>query len=161
MSVLVGFMAIGSPYVFSVVIAQLLGIFCLVTGVISLGLALFGKHVAHRVLGAVLAVIRIAAGVVLLMCVQSSVAVITLILAVFFVVEGVSAIFGAIKLRAQSGWVWMLLNGVAALALGVIVYLRWPSDSAAVLGLLYGINSLFWGLSLLTLGFATPKEKVA
>lgn len=161
LSILVGFFAMGSPLLFSVVIAQLLGIFALVSGVISLGLALFSKHVAHRVLDALSGLIRIAAGIALLACVASGVAVITLILAIFFMVEGVAFIIGAFKMREHAGWIWTLINGIAALVLGVMVYARWPSDSAWVLGLLYGINSLFWGASLLALGFAAPKPTAA
>jgi uncharacterized membrane protein HdeD (DUF308 family) len=161
LSIIVGFFAMGAPVLFSFVIAQFLGAFALVSGVISLALAIFSKHVAHRVLDAVLALIRIAAGVVLLMCVASSVAVITLILAVFLIIEGVSFIVGGIKMRAHAGWVWTLINGIAALVLGIMVYARWPSDSLWVLGLFYGINSIFWGVSLLMLGLGAQKPAAA
>ncbi|MFZ4682133.1 MAG: HdeD family acid-resistance protein [Terrimicrobiaceae bacterium] len=161
LSIVVGFMAIGSPYLFSAFLVQFLGAFALISGCISLALAIFSKHVAHRVLDAVLSLIRIAAGVVLLRCVASSIAVITLILAVFFIVEGVAFIVGAIKLRSHAGWIWTLINGIAALFLGVLVYARWPFDSFGVLGLLFGINSLFWGVSLLALAFGAPKAAAA
>lgn len=161
LSIFVGFFAMGAPLLFSVVIAQVLGIFALVSGSIALVLALFGKHQHHRILEAILAVIRMVVGVVLLSCIQSSIAVITLILAIFFVIEGIHAIVGAIQMRAHNGWVWSLINGLAALILGLMVWARWPSDSAAVLGLLYGINSLFWGASILALGFGTPRQPAA
>lgn len=161
LAILVGFLAMGSPFLFSFVIAQFLGVFALVSGCISLFLALFGKHAGHRVLDALLSLIRIAAGIILLRCVASSVAVITLILAIFLIIEGISFIIGAIQMREHKGWVWTLINGIAALVLGGMVYARWPSDSMWVLGLFYGINSLFWGISLLTMGLAAPKPAAA
>lgn len=161
LSVFVGFMAMSSPYFFSAFIVQFLGAFALISGCISLALAIFSKHVAHRVLDGLLALIRIAAGIVLLRCIASSIAVITLILAVFLIIEGISFIIGSFKLRAHSGWVWTLINGIAALVLGVMVYSRWPSDSLWVLGLFFGINSIFWGVSLLALGFGAPKQPAA
>jgi uncharacterized membrane protein HdeD (DUF308 family) len=157
LSIFVGFVAMGSPLLFSVVIAQLLGIFALVSGVISLFLAIFTKHSTHRVLDGLLALIRIAAGIILLRCVASSIAVITLILAIFLIIEGISFIIGAFQMRQHGGWVWTLINGIAALVLGVMVYTRWPSDSTWILGLFYGINSIFWGVSLLSMGLAAPK----
>ena len=157
LSIFVGFVAMGSPLLFSVVIAQLLGIFALVSGVISLFLAIFTKHSAHRVLDGLLAVIRIAAGIILLRCLASSIAVITLILAIFLIIEGLSFIIGSFQMRQHRGWVWTLINGIAALVLGAMVYARWPSDSAWILGLFYGINSIFWGVSLLSMGLAAPK----
>ena len=158
LSIFVGLLAIGSPLFFSVVIAQFLGAFALVSGLIALFVALFGKEVTHRLLEALFALIRIAAGVALLICVASSIAVITLIFAVFLIVEGIFLIGGAFRLRKHSGWSWTLINGIAALILGVMVYWRWPSDATWVLGLFFGINLLFSGMSLLMLGLAAPKS---
>jgi uncharacterized membrane protein HdeD (DUF308 family) len=157
-SIFVGFFAIGSPYLFTAVITTFLGAFALASGVVSLGLAIFSKHVTHRVIEAILAIIRIAAGIVILRCLASGVAVITLIIAVFFIVEGVSFIIGALKMRSHGGWVWMLISGLASLILGVMIYARWPSDSWQIIGLLYGIQSLFWGVSMLSLGFAAKPQ---
>jgi uncharacterized membrane protein HdeD (DUF308 family) len=158
LSIFVGFIAIGSPLFFSIVVAQFLGAFALISGVIALFVALFSKEVTHRLLEALFALIRIAAGVALFVCVASSIAVITLIFAVFLIVEGIFLIGGAFRLRKHSGWSWTLINGIAALILGVMVYSRWPSDSAWVLGLFFGINLLFSGMSLLMLGLAAPKS---
>ena len=157
LSIFVGFVAMGSPLIFSIVIAQFLGIFALITGIISLGLAIFGKHTPHRILEGLSGLIRIAAGIILLQCIGSGVAIITLVLAIYFAVEGVFTIVGAIQLRGHAGWVWTLINGIAALLPGLMVYYRWPADSAWVLGLLFGINSLFSGMSFLMLGLAAPK----
>ncbi|CAN5507199.1 HdeD family acid-resistance protein [soil metagenome] len=157
LSLIVGFMAMSLPQIFSQVIVQLLGAFSLVSGVISLGLAIFGKHVAHRVLSALSGIIRIAAGLALLAYVTAGVAVIVLILSVFLIIEGIVFISGGIKMHGHRGGGWMILNGVAALALGGMVYYHWPSDTGWVLGLLYGINSIFGGASLLALGLSAPK----
>lgn len=157
-SIFVGFVAIGSPLVFSIVIAQLLGIFALVSGVVSIILAIVGKNSTHRVMEAISGLIRIAAGIALLVCLASSIAVITLILAIFLAVEGAVAVVGAIQLRGNAGWIWTLINGIAAMALGIMIYYRWPNDSAAVLGTFFGIYSLFTGMSRLMLGMSAPKS---
>jgi len=80
-------------------------------------------------------------------------------LAMFFVLEGVFLAVGAIQMRSHSGWVWTLISGLAAIFLGVMIYGGWPSSSAWVLGLLFGINLIFSGTSLLALGMgARPAE---
>jgi hypothetical protein len=79
-----GFLAIGPPLFFSAVIAQFVG-------AIALFVALFGKEVTHRALEALFALIRIAAGFALFVCVASSIAVITMIFAVFLIVAGFSS----------------------------------------------------------------------
>jgi len=161
LSVLAGFIAIGSPLLFSLVIAQFLGIFALVTGVISFVVAVFGKDRTHRWLEALSGVIRIVAGIALLACLVTSVLMITLVFAIYLIVEGVFLAFASLKLRSNPGWVWTMINGIAAIVLGVMVFNRWPSDSAWVLGLLFGINMLFNGTSLLALGLAARKPSLA
>ena len=161
LSIFVGFSAMGSPLLFSLVIARFLGLFLLVSGVISLVLAIVGKHKGHRVMEALLGLIRIAAGVLLLNCLPSSVAIITLIFAIYLVAEGVSTSLTAFRMRATPGWGWMLFSGLASFILGIMVYNRWPSGSTAILGLLFGINLLLNGTSLLALGFSARKPATA
>ena len=161
LSIFVGFSAIGSPLVFSLVIAQFLALIALVSGIIALGLAIVGKHKGHRVMEALSGLIRIAAGIALLNCLATSVMVITLIFAIFLIVEGVFVSGTALTMRATPGWVWMLVSGIASLVLGVMVYNHWPSDSAAILGLFFGINLLFNGSSLLALGLAARQPSAA
>lgn len=157
LSLIVGFLAIGNPYLFSFILTQLIGAFCLVNGVISFFMALFGHGAAHRVLNAFLALLRIAFGLVLLLFVNPAVHALTLFLAAFFLTEGIFCLIGAFKMRSQNGWIWVLLNGLAALLLGIMVYAKWPNDSDWVIGLLYGINSIFAGVSLCMLGLSAPK----
>jgi len=161
LSLLVGFSAIGSPYVYSFVLARFLGIFALVSGAIALPLAIFGKNARHRILEALLAVARIVAGIILLNCLASSVVVITLILAIFLLVEGALMMGAAIGMRAHPGWIWMFLSGVGSLVIGLMVMNRWPSSSAAILGLFLGLHLVMNGASLLALAMVGPKSITA
>lgn len=147
----------GSPYLFSILIAQWLGIAALVVGVISLAMAIFGKHTGHRLAEGLSGVIRIIAGIILLRCIGSSIAIITLVLACYLAAEGVIAIIGALKLRGNAGWVWTLINGLAALVLGLMIFSRWPNQSTAILGLFFGIHLFFSGVSNLMLGISARK----
>ena len=69
LSIVVGFMAMGSPYVFSILVAQWLGIAALFIGGISLAMAIFGKHKGHRLAEGLPGVIRLIAGIILLRCI--------------------------------------------------------------------------------------------
>jgi uncharacterized membrane protein HdeD (DUF308 family) len=157
LSLLVGLVALSFPLIFSVLIVQFLGAFALASGVISLCLAAFGKNVVPRGLNAIFALVRIGAGVALLSCVRSGLNLITLVFAVYLMVEGIFSIFGAFKIREHNGWIFLLLSGIATLALGLMVYAHWPSGSARILGLFFGISLLLHGLSQLMLGLAASK----
>jgi uncharacterized membrane protein HdeD (DUF308 family) len=159
--IFVGISAIASPLLYSLVLSRFLAMLALVSGVLALGIAVFGKTTRHRVIEALSGIIRIAAGIVLLNCLATSVAVITLIFAIFLIVEGVFLSVAAFTIRSTPGWVWQLISGLGSLFLGVIVYNHWPSDSIAILGLYFGITLLLNGSSLLALGLSSRKPATA
>jgi len=157
LSLVVGLLALSSPLLFSFLIVRLLGAFALASGLISLFAAVFGKDVVPRGLNAIFALVRIGAGVALLSCVRSGLNLITLVFAVYLMVEGIFSIFGAFKIREHKGWTFMLLSGIATLVFGLMVYAHWPSGSAWILGFFFGINLLFHGFSQLMLGLSASK----
>jgi uncharacterized membrane protein HdeD (DUF308 family) len=157
LSLVVGFLALSSPILFSFLIVRLLGVFALVSGVISLLIAIFGKDVAPRWLNAVFALVRIVAGLALLYCIPSGLRVLTLVFAVFLMVDGAFGILGAFKIRAQKGWIVLLFNGVITLVLGLMVYAHWPTGSVWILGFFFGISLLCHGFALLRLGLSASK----
>ena len=157
LSLIVGFLALSSPILFSFLIVRLLGVFALVSGVISLLIAIFGKDVAPLWFNAVFALVRIVAGLALLYCIPSGLRVLTLVFAVFLIVEGLLGIFGALKIRRQKGWIFLLLNGAVTLVLGLMVYSHWRTGSVWILGFFFGISLLFHGFALLMLGLSAPK----
>ncbi|MBV9391846.1 MAG: DUF308 domain-containing protein [Verrucomicrobia bacterium] len=156
LSIFVGLLALGSPLLFSLMLVQFLGIFALVSGVISLVVAIFGKGVVSRGLSAFFAVIRIAAGVILLYCIPSGLNLITLIFAAYLMVEGIFSIFGAFRIRQHRGWIFMLINGIITLAFGVMVYVHWPTGAAWILGFFLGLSLFFHGLWQLIIALSAP-----
>ena len=154
LSVLVGIFAIGAPNIFSIVLTQLLGALCLVTGAISIFHAVFGKSSPHRFLSSLSAVIRIAAGSALLFFPVAGVAALTLIVAAVFLSEGIVCIVTSFQMRANPAWIWLLLDGIVALILGGMIYSKWPLDAAWIVGLLFGIQSLFSGSAMLAMGLS-------
>jgi uncharacterized membrane protein HdeD (DUF308 family) len=158
---LVGFAAMALPVLFTAVLVRFLAIFILVSGVISLGMALVGKHKNYRLLEILSGIIRIAAGIVLLSCLKSGALVITMAFAIYLVVEGLFVILASLKMRSTPGWIWTLFNGIAALLLGILVYRGWPSSSFSILGFFFGINLVMKGAAQFALGVAPRNTTVA
>jgi uncharacterized membrane protein HdeD (DUF308 family) len=79
--------------------------------------------------------------------------VITLVLAASFLVGGVLRIIFSIALRFPA-WPWVLFNGLVNLALGVMIWNRWPEDSFWVIGMFVGIDLLLhgWTWMIMALG---------
>jgi uncharacterized membrane protein HdeD (DUF308 family) len=99
------------------------------------------------------AVLAIGAGIVLLAWPLSGVLSLTLILIVFFVVEGVASVMFALEHKRElSGqWGFMLLSGIVDLILAGIIFAGLPGTAAWALGLLVGINMLFGGSALIAM----------
>ncbi len=81
----------------------------------------------------------------------------TILLILFFIAEGIAKIILGLQLRPFRRWGWFLLNGVLALIMAFIIWAGWPGTAFWVLGLLVGINMIFFGLSLVFLALGIPK----
>jgi uncharacterized membrane protein HdeD (DUF308 family) len=157
-SLIVGIFAIAFPLAMSVAISQVIGIFCVVSGVFSIGAVLFGKEKTHCLSSIALAIIRIATGLALLLWVKAGVEALTLVLGLFFLAEGVAFVITAFSSRHHSAWFILLLNGIVSIILGAAIFAKLPGNAGWVLGLLYGINSIFYGVSLLAFAAGASKK---
>ena len=77
-----------------------------------------------------------------------------LVLSVLFIIEGIFEVIMAMRVRPHDGWGFLLLSGIAALAVGVLIALGLPDSAEWALGLLVGINLLFSGWSYVFLALA-------
>ena len=78
----------------------------------------------------------------------------TMILAAFFVVEGIFKIVMAIQMRSMPNWGWMFISGLIALVLGGLIWVGWPATAAWVIGLLVGIDLIFGGWAMMFISLA-------
>ncbi len=82
-----------------------------------------------------------------------SVAALTLLLAVFFLVLGLLHIVAPIAMHLRSS-AWIIINGIISVILGILILAHWPSSAFWVIGLFIGIDLIFSGITLISLGFA-------
>ena len=97
--------------------------------------------------------LAVGAGIVLLGWPVRGVLSLTLVLIVFFMLEGIASIMFAIDHRNQlSGrWGWMLASGIVDLILASLIFVGLPGTAAWAIGLLVGINMIFGGASLIAM----------
>jgi hypothetical protein len=76
----------------------------------------------------------------------------TLLLAVYFFVDGISEIIAALKIKPDQGWGWVLFNGVIALLLGIMIWRQWPMSGQWAIGVLVGVHILITGWTMIVLG---------
>ena len=78
----------------------------------------------------------------------------TLLLAVFFLFEGLVKVFMSFQVRPATNWGWILFSGILSLVLSAIIWAGLPGDAIWVIGLLLGVNILFggWAVVMFALG---------
>lgn len=90
-------------------------------------------------------------GLILLIFPIQGLLALTLILAIFFILEGAFQIIYALHARFPN-WGWLVVSGILSILIGILIWNQWPSSARWVLGLLVGINLIFLGISLFSMG---------
>lgn len=162
LSIFVGFYAMNRPGLATLVVAKVVGILVLASGIVLFMSAVFGKARQHRLLDFLSAALRIIVGLFLVTNIIGTVLALTLVLGAVFLVEGIFGIVLGVKLRGKNpAWGWVVLSGAASLVLGGMLMAQFPSSAIWAIGLLFGINCLFTGFSLIMYGTALPRAQEA
>jgi uncharacterized membrane protein HdeD (DUF308 family) len=92
------------------------------------------------------AILFLVVGLIMVMRPIISAEVLTLFMAVFFMVGGLFQLIGAAWITLP-GWGWHVVDGIITIALGVLVFMQWPASGLWVIGLFVGIDLIFYGLA--------------
>lgn len=149
-----GVIAICFPLASSLAAAIWVGWLLVIGGAVLLVHALRGRQEEGFWFKLLWAIVYLVAGLLLLASPVSGVLTLTLILAVLWIVEGVTAIAFAFRLKPASPWGWVLFDGIVTVLLGLLIWIGWPGNAPWLLGLFLGISLLSTGISVLLLGLA-------
>ena len=151
--VVLGILAVVIPVVATSAVTIFLGWLFLISGIVGLVTTFWARHAPGFWWSLLSAVLAIAAGLVLLAWPVSGAVSLTLLLIVFFTIEGVLTLMYALEHKKElSGrWGWMIVSGVIDLILAAIILAGLPGTAEWALGLLVGINMLFGGAAMIAM----------
>lgn len=155
---LFGVLAIVFPFVTGVSLSVLLGVLLVVGGFMHVAHAFSAQGWKGSLWQLLLAGLYGIAGIALMVNPLFTLATLTLLLAAFFFVDGIIEMVMGLRLRGQAGWEWTLISGVLGILAGAVIWMGWPSTALWVVGLLFGINLLSTGLSMVVLAMGGRKE---
>ena len=161
--IILGVSAIGSAFFMTIASVWLFGWILLIGGVMEVVHAFWHKRWAGFFLDLLTGVLYVVAGGMMVNNPQESALLLTLLIAMFLVFEGVLRIVAALAVRYPH-WGSVLVNGVISLVLGMLIWRRWPVSGLWVIGLFVGIEMLLNGWSLVMLsmtGRTLPEEASA
>jgi uncharacterized membrane protein HdeD (DUF308 family) len=150
-----GFLAVAEPNVATVAVGIFVGWLFFIGGIfraLSVWQSRGMPGFAWSMLTALLAIVL---GLILIFRPLAGVLTLTMVLIAFFILEGITAIVLAVPHRAHlRSWGWVLFSGIVDLLLAFLIWDGWPSSADWAIGLLVGINMLFFGLSLVMTALA-------
>jgi uncharacterized membrane protein HdeD (DUF308 family) len=147
LAILAGVVAIVVPSVASVAINLLIG-WVLIGASAFVVIDAFSRHgfarIAFRV---ILALATLAAGMYLIVAPLSGTYTLTVMLVIWFVASGFTQVLVGIAEWKLPGAGLLAFSGVLSLILGVLIANRLPESAAWAIGLLVGIQLVFYGIS--------------
>lgn len=147
---------IGLGMVVGLTIASMLffGVLLIIAGVSHLIEVFKYKHWKGALWESLIAVLYIVGGGVVIYDPVLASSMITMILAAIFIVMGVTRLMMVVMLRGMDGWGWLLLSGIAALALGIMILTHWPMSALWFIGMLIAVEMIVTGWTYILIGFA-------
>ena len=152
LTVIFGVMAIAAPMITGITVAVFVGFLLLFTGIMRIVYAFKSGQWGSGIWGTILGLLGAVAGLLLIFRPMVGLLTLTLLLAIYFFVDGISEIIAAFKIKPDQGWGWVLFNGVIALLLGIMIWRQWPMSGAWAVGVLVGVHILITGWTMIVLG---------
>ncbi len=152
--ILAGAAAIAFPLLSTVATKIALGWIFLITGAVLVVHAFSIQGWRGFLLGLLVGALYVVAGAYLAFSLFGGVISLTILLAALFMAEGVLEVIMAVRVRPHEGWVWLLLSGLIAIAVGAMIAAQLPTSAEWAIGLLTGINLLSTGVSFVVLALA-------
>jgi len=146
-----GVLALAEPVMASIAIGIFVGWLFIASGIAGLVAAFSSRRAGGSTWGVIASVLALLVGIILVWHPIPGVLTLTLLLVVFFIVEGIVQIVLALEHRrlVLASWGWMLASGIADLILAAIIISGWPGTAAWALGLIVGVNLLTTGFALI------------
>jgi uncharacterized membrane protein HdeD (DUF308 family) len=151
--IVLGMAAVGSPFLAAVAVNVAIAWLIVLAGAIHVILAFRAHGAGSMIWRLLVGVAYVCFGVYLILHPVLAVASLTLLLASLFLIEGVLNIILFAKMRSM----WLLIDGIITILLGLMIYMQWPSSSGWAIGTLVGISMIFSGVARVMMSLAARK----
>jgi len=151
--IILGLAAILLPFIAGIAITAFIGWLLLFAGIVHLIYCWHSRSTGGVIWHLLIAILYLFVGFYLIFHPARGLVTLTLLLASYFVVEGVIELVLYFRLRRSYRAGWFLWDGLITLLLGILIWAHWPFSSVWVLGTIIGISLLISGFTRL---FAKP-----
>ena len=151
-----GVLSLSYPFVTSVGFTYALGIVLMISGLATIVASFWAGKWSAFLIQLLVGIFYIVAGMAIRDTPVESTAVMTLLIAAFFIVLGIFRSVASLIDRFPQ-WGWALLNGVVTTLAGLIIYDSFPNSALWAIGILVGLELLFNGWAWVMLSVAISR----
>jgi uncharacterized membrane protein HdeD (DUF308 family) len=156
--ILGGILALVFPIISSVAIVIFLGWLLIFSGILQAFNLIDVRHVPHFWLQLVSVVLSVLVGILFLRNPGAGLLTLTLLLIVFFMVEGISKIIFSLTIRPFPNWGWVFASGLVGILLAFYLWANTPVTAIWLLGVLLGIELISEGAALGSMAWQARKS---
>jgi len=146
--IVAGILALVYPVFSSVAVVLFLGWLLIFSGILQAISLIDVRHVPHFWLQLISVVLSVLIGFLFLRNPGAGLLTLTLLLIVFFMVEGISKVIFSLTIRPFPNWGWILASGIIGILLSFFLWANTPITAVWLLGVLLGIELISEGIAL-------------
>jgi len=161
LTILAGILSMGYPWASGLGVTVVIGFVMVIAGIARTVAAFHAGSFGQGALAFLGAILTLVGGVVLVTRPGIGLASLTLMLGIYLLIDGIAGIVLAFKVKPVQGWGWMLFSACMGLLLGLLLLWEWPLSGIWAIGTLVGINLVFTGFSIVSVGSAARKLATA
>ncbi len=154
--ILAGLLAIFLPFFAGVAVTAIVGWLLLFAGLAHLVYAWSARGAGGVVWQLIIGILYVLVALYLILHPARGLLTLTLLLASYFVVEGVLELVMYFRLRRAHRAGWFLLDALITLFLGGLIWAHWPFSSVWALGTIVGVSLLSSGFTRLSFRHGRP-----
>lgn len=149
LSIIFGVLAIAMPWIAGQSILLMVGALVMAAGIMRMIWAFQAGSLGKGILVFLIGVLTLLAGIAVIAHPLMSSAVLTIMLAVYFFVDGFSELMAAFSVKEGKGW--LLFDAIVTIILGIMIFTGFPLAGTVAIGVFLGIKLLFVGITMLTI----------
>jgi uncharacterized membrane protein HdeD (DUF308 family) len=155
--IVAGVLAIIVPPASGIAVTILVGWLLVLRGAAHIVYAWHTRHWGGLLWEILLSIIYIVVGGYLLMHPMAGLASLTVVLALYLLLESVLEFILSFQLRPMPGSGWLLFDGIITLILAIMIWRTWPASTMWVIGTLVGISMILSGVARLMISLAARR----
>jgi uncharacterized membrane protein HdeD (DUF308 family) len=150
LAIILGMLCMMMPGLTGLSVMTMIGFFVLAGGILRMFWAFTAGSLGKGMLSFLLGGLTLFGGILLLAHPLLAAGVLTIVLALYFIFDGIGEMILAFILKPGTGWGWLLFGGIVSILLGIIIWRQFPLSGVFAIGILFGIKLFFNGLLMVT-----------